>query len=213
MQISYVRVDKDANVIEHFKQTAVICNDLPRLVDLVLKKRSLEDCNSLLIKIGIDGGSGFLIFCMKIFDINNLVSKNESSLSKKRKDSGVKKAFLIAAVLDVSEDYVNVKKLWISLGLQKLDCKFTIITDFKLCNILLGMMSHSSSHPCCWSHIKKCELRKKGNQRTIANLNSLFCDDFVAEADKKDAKLYGNVIHPPIVLDDLEDSTPVIEVT
>ena len=71
----YVRVDKDTKVIEHFKQVTVIWSDLPRLVDLVLKKRSLEDFNSLLIKIGIDEGGGFLKFCMSLFDINNLVSK------------------------------------------------------------------------------------------------------------------------------------------
>ena len=76
IQINYVRVDKDTKVREHFKNATVISNDLPRLVDLVLKKRSLEDCNSLLIKIGIDGGGGFLKFYMSVFDINNLVSKN-----------------------------------------------------------------------------------------------------------------------------------------
>ena len=121
-------VDKDTKVREHFKQATVLCNDLPRLVDLVLKKRSLEDCNSLLIKIGIDGGGDFLTFCMSVFDISNLVF----GLSKKFKDSGAKKTFLIAAVPDVPENYVKVKKFWINLELQKLGCKFTIATDLKL---------------------------------------------------------------------------------
>ena len=66
IQISYVCIDKDTKVREHFKQATVICNHLPRLVDLVLKKRSLEDCNSPLIKIGLDEGGGFLKFCMSI---------------------------------------------------------------------------------------------------------------------------------------------------
>ena len=77
---------------------------------MVFKKRSLEDCNSLVIKIGIDGRSCFLKFCMSIFDIDNLVSKNETSLSKKSKDLGVKKVFLIAVVLDIPENYVEVRK-------------------------------------------------------------------------------------------------------
>ena len=59
-------------------------------------------------------------------------------------------------------------------------------------------MSHSSSHPCCWCDIKKDVLRRKDKQRTIVNLNSLVWDYFKAQADEKDAKLYGNVIHPPI---------------
>ena len=121
-------VDKDTKVREHFKQATVLCNDLPLLVDLVLKKRSLEDCNSLLIKIGIDAGGDFLTFCMSVFDINNLVS----GLSKKFKDSGAKKTFLIVAVSDVPENFVKVKKFWINLELQKLGCKFTIATDLKL---------------------------------------------------------------------------------
>ena len=122
--------DEDIKVREYFKQATVICNDLPRLVDLELKKRSLEDCNSLLIKIGIDGGGGFLKFCMSIFDINNLVSKNESSLSKKFKDSGVKKRFLITAVPDVPENYVKIKKLWLNLELQKLGIDLSILECF-----------------------------------------------------------------------------------
>ena len=212
LKISYLRLDKDTKVRENFEQATVVCNDIPRLVDLVLEKRSLENCHSPLIKISIDGGGGFLKFCMSIFDIDNLVSKNKTGLSKKFKDSGVKKVFLIAVAPDVPENYVNVKKIWINLGLHKLDRKFTIATDLKLCNILLGLMSHSSTHPCCWCDIKKGELKRKGKQRTISNLNSLFWEFFEANADKKDAKLYGNVIHPPIISDNLEDSTPVIEV-
>ena len=167
MQISYVRADKDTKVREHFMQDTVICNDLPGLVDLVLKKRSLEDCKSLLIKTGIDGAGNFLKFCMSIFDINSLLSKNESGLSKKYKDSGVKKTFFIATVPDEPENYVNFKKLWINLGLQKLNCKLTIATDFKLCNILLGMMSHTSSHPCCRYDIKKGDLRRKASREQL----------------------------------------------
>ena len=74
------------------------------------------------------------------------------------------------------------------------------------------MISHSSSHLCCSCDIKKGELKRKARQRATANLNSLFWDYFEAQADKKHAKLYGNVIHPPVISDDLEDSTPVIEV-
>ena len=63
---------------------------LTRLVYLILKKRSLEDCNSLLFKAGIDVGGSFLKFYMSIFDINNFAFKNESGLSKRFKDSRVK---------------------------------------------------------------------------------------------------------------------------
>lgn len=131
---------------------------------------------------------------------------------KNLKTRALKKLILIAVAPDVPENYVNVKKIWINLGLHKLDQKFTIATDLKLCNILLGLMTHSSTHPCCWCDIKKVDLKRKGKQRTISNLNSLFWDFFESHTDKKDAKMYGNVLHPPIISDNLEDSTPVIEV-
>ena len=174
LKISYLKVDKDTKVSENFEQCTVVCNDLPKFVDLVLQKRSLENSESLLVKVGIDGGGGFLKICLSVFDMDNLVSGNKVGLSKKFKDSGIKKVFLIATVPDVSENYINVKKLWMNLGLQNLDRRFTIATDLKLCNMLLGMMSHSSCHPCCWCDVEKGDLRNKGKQRTIATLNNLF---------------------------------------
>ena len=212
LKINYLRVDKDTKVIEHFEQSTVVYTDLCKFVDLVLQKRSLENSESLLVKVGIGGGGGLLKICLSVFDIDNLVSGNKVGLSKKFKDSGVKKVFLIATVPDVPENYQNVKKLWLNLGLQNLDRRFTIATDLKLRNILLGMMSHSSCHPCCWCDVEKSDLWKKGTKRTIASLNILFWDYFEANTNKKEAKHYSNVIHPPIVSDNLDDNTPVIEV-
>ena len=117
---------------ERFEQSTVVCTDLCKFVDLVLQKRSLENSESLLVKVGIDGGGDFLKICLSVFDIDNLVSGNKVGLSKKFKDSVVKKVFLIAAVPDVPENYQNVKKLWLNLGLQNLDRRFTIATDLKL---------------------------------------------------------------------------------
>ena len=98
--------------------------------------------------------------------MNPVFQRNSKTLESKR-------FFLITAAPDVPENYLTVKKLWINLGLQKLDCKFTNETNLKLCNILLGMMSHNSSYPCYWCNIKKeGEPRREGKQRTIANLNS-----------------------------------------
>ena len=43
----------------------------------------------------------------------------------------------------MQENYYNVKRLWMEAGIDKLSRKFTIATDLKLYNILLGLMSHS----------------------------------------------------------------------
>ena len=97
----------------------------------------------IIISVGIDGGGGFLKICMSIFDINDPFPHAQSGLAKKFIESGVKRVFLIGIVPDVPDNYVNVKRLWVNSGLESLDKRFTVATDLKLCNILLGMMSHS----------------------------------------------------------------------
>ena len=68
---------------------------------------------------------------------------------------------------------------------------YTIATDLKLCNVLLGMMSHSSCHPCAWCDTTKDNFHKKGEQRTISNLMKLFWNFFESRSEKKDAKNFG----------------------
>ena len=155
--------------------------------------------DSLLLKVSIDGGSGFLKFCISIFDIDDPSPNSKTSLAKKFLESGVKRILIIGIAPNVSEDYVNVKRLWLSCGLDNLRQRYTLATDLKLCNIILGMMGHSSCHPCCWCDVVKEDLRKKGKPRTPRNLMGLFFKYFDSHAKKKDAKEYGNVIHPPML--------------
>ncbi len=97
------------------------------------------------------------------------------------------------------------------MGLHKLKYKYTIATDLKLCNIMLGLMSHSSMHPCCWCDIDMNNLHKKGKQRTFGSLLELFFNFHDAKVDRSKAKDFGNVIHSSIIDDDSVDmSTPVI---
>ena len=98
----------------------------------------------------------------------------------------------------------------LNCGLENLDRRFTVATDLKFCNILLKMMSHSSCHPCSWCEVSKEDLHQKGKQRTISSLMNLFWDFFDSRSDKKEAKNFGNVIHPPILSDNDSNHTPVI---
>ena len=74
------------------------------------------------------------------------------------------------------------------------------------------MMSHSSSHPCCWCDAKKLELGKKGQLRTIGSQLDLFWSFFDARAKRSDAKNYGNAIHPNMFAtsDNIDESTLVL---
>ena len=87
---------------------------------------------------------------------------------------------------------------------------FTIATDLKLCNILFGLMSHSSMHPCCWGDSDKYNLDKRGNQRTFGSLEKLFWSFYDARVDKKKAKEYGNAIHPSMITGN--ESMPLLEI-
>ena len=159
-----------------------------------MEKRQRER-DSVLIKISINGGGGFLKICASLFDIDDPIPKMSCALSKTFLESVVEKMFIIGLVPNVSEDYVNVKWLWMNFGVEHLrNC--TVATDLKLCNILLGMMNPSSCHPCTWCEITKDALHKRGNQRTIPSLMNLFWYFFECRNEKSEAKEFGNVIHP-----------------
>ena len=108
----YMRDNKETKLSENFEQPTVLCKKLPELIDAILLKRQKEHKDSVLIRIGIDGGGGFLKICMSIFDMNNpFPSAQEGGIGKKFKESGVKKIFLLAVVPEVPENYVKVKSL------------------------------------------------------------------------------------------------------
>ena len=111
----------------------------------------------MLVWIDMDGGGGFMKVCLSIF---NLIEPEEKcrTLAKTFKNSGVRKVFILTVVPDIQENYWNVKKIWMETGIHKLKTPFTIATDLKLCNILLGLMSHSAIHPYSWCDVDKQHL-------------------------------------------------------
>ena len=193
---------------ESFEQTAIICDDVDSLIGKVIESRNYLDEEDVLVRIGLDGGGGFMKVCLSIFDMK--MPSTGKTLSKKFLDSVVKRVFILALVPDIQENYYNVKKLWITTHIHLLERPFTIATDLKLCNILLGLMSHSALHPCCWCNIDKHNLHKIGTQRTIANLRELFWSYYGAGVSKAKAKDFGNAIHPSMVTG--IDDTPILHI-
>ena len=92
VNLVYTRNNKDTKLSENFEQAIVLCKNLPELIDLILLNRQKEHRDSVLIRIGIDGG-GFLNICMSIFDIINPFPCVQGGISRKLKESGVKKVF------------------------------------------------------------------------------------------------------------------------
>ena len=213
MTLQFTRIVKETKRTENFDQHVVVVNDFPGFIDKVLQVRNF-DRNNCLIRIGMDGGGGFFKICSSVF---NLLNRDETTpiktLGKKFVDTGVKKIFIIAIAPATPENYFNLEKIWVAAGMNYLTWDYsscTIASDLKLLNILLGLMSHSSLHPCCWCDTDKYHLHLKGNQRTLGSLNKMYREFRDAHVSSDKAKQFGNVVHPPLIQGD--DATPVIHV-
>ena len=146
------------------KTPVVYCTDMDSLVQTLLKER-MKDFEKVHFKIGIDGGGGFLKVCLNILadesqDISPLKRRKYDDVTREVfKDSSVQKLIILAIAPNVIENYANVFDIWSmlkmedSLAYEALKTRFA--SDLKMCNLLLGLMSHASSHPCSWCNIHR----------------------------------------------------------
>ena len=158
-KLVYCLEQKQTKIIKNMEFSTIVCSDLPGLINKVIEKCQRQR-DSVLIRISIDGGGGFLKICTPAFETDNPILKMNGALLKKFLEVGVKNISIIVLVPDVCEDYVNVKRLWMNCVVYHLR-NYTVVTDLKLCNILLGMTNQSSCLLCAWFDITKDALHKK----------------------------------------------------
>ena len=128
--------------------------------------------------------------------LTSVTHAQSSGLLKKFLESSV---FIIGLELDVPELCVNVKQIWVNCGVSHLKA-YTVTTDLKLCNVLLGMMSHSSCHPCAWCDTPKDTLNKNSNNHTIANWMKLFWDFLESYSEKTRCKKFWECNTSPLCM-------------
>ena len=89
--------------------------------------------------------------------------------------------------------------------------KDSLITscDLKLANILCGIQSHSSNHPCCWCDASSTNLQKCGHLRTFGEIRRQHSEFIRAEGDLRKSKDFKNVVHLPIL--DFPDEKLVLQ--
>ena len=144
----------------------VSCTDLGGLIDVLNEKRNQLYDDTLAFKVGIDGGGGYLKFCVNIINPNDVFFKNvkgrqlysDGVASKSMKCTGVNKLQIIGLAPDIPENYDNVLKMWSHLDLNSLfkaQENVRVAAGLKLCNIIIGLMSHSCNHPCTWCNISR----------------------------------------------------------
>ncbi|PAA78421.1 hypothetical protein BOX15_Mlig010790g22 [Macrostomum lignano] len=159
-------------------RTVVFCSNVSGLVGYVLARRRMDpDPGSFLLKIGIDGGRGFFKVCMTL-----VRSGEQSSIllggvteagSSPFAEGGVKKLIIIAAVEKVPEYYENVQTVLNLLNLE--DVSFCSSVDMKLANVLLGLQSASSAHPCPWCETPRKEFANPHRSVRLRTFGSPSC--------------------------------------
>lgn len=203
---SFDFVNVKSGVSSPITKNVVYCKNLHGFLEYVKNNREVFGTH---LKFGIDGGGGFLKFCLSVQSLEEdspTHSKRrkytDDTPSKRFRDSGVKKLFILALAETTQENYDNVLQLWTTLEIDKFDG--TIAVDLKLANILCGIMSHSSLHPCTWCYAKKDELHGCSELRTIGSILDYYKSWKDAGSVKGKAKDYMNCIMPPILGTDLE---------
>jgi hypothetical protein len=191
----------------------VHCISLSEFVAMVSEERGISK-SSTITKIGIDGGGNFLKFSLSIIDtkrspMQGAGQKATSLTASKSLDSGVKKQLIVAIAENLPENYENLKAIFSLLG--QVGSPFFVACDMKVANILCGIQSHSSSHPCCWCDITSDNLQSKGKPRTIESIRTQF-QLYTAHSrgNKLQAKKFLNVIHEPLIQAE-ETSKTVLE--
>ena len=95
-----------------------------------------------IVKLGIDGGGGFLKVCLGVCELepeHNDCSPPSRRLltSQASKDTSVKRQLLVAE--GVRENYTNIKLILSLLDIQQVE--FVISCDMKLANNLSGLQA------------------------------------------------------------------------
>ena len=97
------------------------------------------------LKIGIDGGGGFLKVCLNVLSDDIIPMKKrlffkDGISSKKLKSTSVKKLIILAIAPGIKENYENVAQILMTLKLDELPSTPTVryAADLKMVNLLLG---------------------------------------------------------------------------
>ena len=91
----------------------VYCTDVDTILDTVIEERGGSDC--LELKLGVDGGGGFLKVCLNIVDFNegDVVCKrarySEGVARKLFKSTSVRKLIILARKLFASAAFLRLR--------------------------------------------------------------------------------------------------------
>jgi len=198
---------ESGNDAKEFREV-VYCTDVEELIHYISSKRDI-DLDTRTVKVGIDGGGGFLKFCLSVYTDQDAVEMVNPKVTFA--DTSVKKIMIIAIAQDVKESYDNIVQILNILNIDKLSITFTYALDLKLANIIAGIQAHGSTHPCLWCVCPRQEFVKESASRhfvrslgSVRELSHQFQQE-KSNSDKVQAKDFKNCVHQPLVFGDDKD--------
>ena len=174
--------------------------------------------NEIDIKVGIDGGQGFLKCTASITykpderdqeTPQKRIKYSEGYEKKGFKDSSVFKTLILAIVPHMDESYVNLRMLIEKLNIGSLDYSFS--EDIKVQLQMVGKQCASSKHPCpfCETEIP---LLPKAKANTISSLHQWHQKWLENGSKLSQAKKFQNSIHPPVTGDPEKKIVEIINI-
>ena len=199
----------------------VYCSDIVGFVRELARLRGFS-ASDLVLKIGIDGGKGFLKMILTLYDPSDVRNNNKSS--RITRESGIgsgqdysmlgrKKIMILAISPKTPENYSNLQIFYDMVGVNQVP--YTQTGDFKALNIMLGMMSCASLCGCCYCDAKRSakEWSDGGAQlRSAANLAENVAQyEKYGGGDKMKAKdLSANCIEKAMLFDEDDDPNTTV---
>lgn len=179
------------------QRDVIFCSDLEGMMTLIAKQRS-SSMFELFVKVCLDNGGNFFKVCLQLVDqeeIGRYPQQSSMFNHKKKLSTGINKLLIIAIAEDIKENYSNLSIILNLLELDKI--KFVVASDLKIANLLCGIQSHASKHPCCYCEISSECLIQCGQLRTFGSLHR----DFTAFSSSTKAKAmeFNNSIHQPLL--------------
>ena len=157
--------------------------DLEAQINKVIETRKVVDP---LIIVGCDGGMGSFLVTLVVID------RTKNYKLEKHKPTGFPKLLIPAKVRDIPESTHNLKIIFDEIKINQVSRKFKLIGDLKVYNMLMGMQSIGSLHPCAYGLCYKVdEQGRKTNQKGIWVKGA----DRTLEGNAEEARAFAETTH------------------
>ena len=197
---------------EEISKPFVFCHDLDGFIEKICEYRNIHKFETKY-KLGIDKGKKRLKVTLTMYEPGDTIPTKSKRRSysdspggaERFKFTGIKKSFIIAIANKTPETYSNCKKIFDFLDINNMP-SYVVSADMKLHNIMLGLQSHSSAHPCGYC-LQPAGFKDTSDYplRTIEGIISSNAAWIEYSLNRKDLKHFENCEHVPILKSSAEE--------